>query len=89
MAKLKMFEMVVDCGEDHIIRVYRAGTSKKQVMQQYSGNGEYLKVAEVTEDFGISLTKVWAALEKAGFGEAEQYAIRDCIANGYANVVRG
>ena len=80
----KMFEMYIDDGQD-IIKAARIGKSAADIKKRYSGNGEFVKVADVTEDYPINEYKVMDALAAAGFGEAEQEAIRHLLRTGYAN----
>ena len=82
----KMYEMIIDCG-DQVIKVNRPGKSAADVKKRYSGNGEYIKVTDVTEDYPIDAYKVMSALAAAGFGETEQEAIRHFIRAGYTNVI--
>ena len=45
--------------------------SVKAAKKYVAGNGEIIKVTDVTEDYPISVEKVGEALLKAGFGEYE------------------
>ena len=45
--------------------------SVKAAKKYVSGNGEIIKVTDVTEDYPISVEKVGETLLKAGFGEYE------------------
>ena len=82
----KMYEMIIDCG-DQVIKVNRLGKSAADVKKRYSGNGEYIKVTDVTEDYPIDAHKVMRALAAAGFGEVEQEAVRHLLLTGYTNVI--
>lgn len=69
--KMKAFEMIVKDG-NHAYVMTRPGKDKKSIMHRYSGNGEFVRVQDVTEETPISLDKVRNALKLAGFGEVEQ-----------------
>ncbi len=73
--------------EENAFKVIRPATSEKAFRLKYGGNGEIIKIVDVTEDFPISLEKVCNALQAAGFGEVEQQLIISVIQNGYENVI--
>lgn len=62
----------VDDGEN-VFKVAVAAVSEEAAKAWFSGNGrEVISVRDVTEDYPISADKVRDALNKAGFGKAEQ-----------------
>lgn len=82
----KMFEMIIDDGTQ-VFKVQRIGKSPADIKKRYGGNGEFVRVQDVTEHFPISEEKVCKALEAAHFGDAEVEAIRRLLRNGYSNVI--
>lgn len=61
----------VDDGEN-VFKVAVAAVSEEAAKAWCSGNGEVIAVRDVTEDYPISADKVRDALNRAGFGKAEQ-----------------
>ena len=85
---MKMYEMIIDDGVD-IHKICRLGKSQKDIMARFSGNGEFLRVREVTEDFSINVYSIMAALKDGGFGVTECELVRDCLTACYSNCVEG
>ncbi len=86
MAKYKMFEMIIDDGQ-HVFKAARIGKTKTNIMDEYSGNGKFIRVKEVTDDYPISIYKVIEALKDAHFGNTEQEAIAHLLRTEYGNAV--
>ena len=84
MKKNKMFEMVISDGKN-VFKVNRIGTSKQDVMNRYSGNGEFVRVKDITDDYPISEESLRTAL--GCFGETEQEAVLSLLRNHYENVI--
>lgn len=68
---MKAYEMIIKDGY-HAFCAVRAGKSKDALIKQYSGNGEFISVKDITTETPIDLTAVRNALMRAGFGELEQ-----------------
>lgn len=69
MKEIRLFRCVVDDGVDAFVS-YLASDSKESLLSKYSGNGEFLKVEDVTgELFGSlkAVDNIRSALEKASF----------------------
>jgi len=82
-AKNRMYEMIIDGGDDNVFKVRRIGMSKKDVMETYSGNGDYISVKDVTDDYPINTDYLYAELKN--FGEVERNAIVRLVQNYYSN----
>ena len=70
---MKMFECIVDDGKN----VYKARTpmkSKKELLDVYGGNGEFVSIKDVTKDYFTdeSVYKLRNDLLREGWGEPEQ-----------------
>ena len=81
--KERMYKMILEA--DDVYKEYRIGTSKKDVMNRYSGNGDYILVEDVTNDFPINLNNLREVLSK-GFGKIIVNSIVDLVQKNYANV---
>jgi len=84
--KHQMYEAIVDAG-DHVFKVNRIARDEEDFKSIYGGNGELVRLRNVTEDFPISENAVRTALVTAGFGEAEVEAVVHLLWNGYSNTV--
>ena len=84
--KYRMYEAIIDAG-DQVFKVNRIARDEKDFKSRYGGNGEFVRILDVTEDFPISIDNVKIALEMERFGEAEVEAIVHLLSSGYANVV--
>ncbi len=73
--------------EESAFKVVRPAKSEKAFRLQYGGNGEIVKIVDVTNDYEISLHKVRSALQMAKFGEVEQDIIVSLIQSNYDNVI--
>lgn len=60
----------VDDGEN-LMKLAIPAKSAKSAKEYANGNGEIIKVADVTEDYPIDSWKVANALKKDGFGQTE------------------
>ena len=85
MKEYKMYTMIIDDGKD-VYKVSRIAKNLKSLKNEYSGNGEFVKITDTTEQYPISELKVIEALKNAGFGEVEIEAVRTLLSN-YVNVV--
>jgi hypothetical protein len=85
MKKMRMFQMIIDYG-DGVTKVNRIGASKKDVMERYSGNGDYISVKDVTDDIPINIDALGIVLNGAGYGETQINAVKDLIRFNYGNV---
>jgi hypothetical protein len=80
----RMYEMILDAGY-HAYKVCRLARTIDKSIKQAAGNGEVVRVKDVTDDFPISANKVWAAMNDYGFGETEREAIVHLLREHYAN----
>jgi len=81
----RMFEVIMDAG-DHVFKTSRIALDEKDFESVYGGNGEIVRIRDVTEDYPISEYALRRALE-GKFGEAETEAIVHLLISGYANAV--
>ena len=85
---MKMYEMIIDDGTD-IHKICRLGHAKKDIEERFSGNGEFIRIREVTAEFPINVYSIMAALKNGGFGITECELVRDCLTACYPNCVEG
>lgn len=86
MKNYKMYEMILDDGQN-IIKVVCPALSVKDLKKQYSGNGEFVRIKEVTENYPLSITNIMISLREAGYGEIEREAIARIIRDEYENTI--
>lgn len=83
MGTLKIYEVVVDDGTD-VFKTSICATSKRELKDKWAGNGEFLKITDVTDKYPISVEKVEDALENAGFNRGEVMLITEILSRGLA-----
>ena len=62
-----------------IFKVAVPAKSEKAARDFVQGNGEIIKIKDVTEEWPISLDKISLALKRAEFGEIEIQFITRCL----------
>ena len=78
---MRLYEVVVDDGRD-VFKSVCCAASKRELKSVYGGNGEFLKVTDVTSDYPIDLDKVENALSKGEFGRNEIMLIKEIVTRG-------
>ena len=71
---MRKYIAYLDDGES-VIKVDVPANNAAGVKRYVAGNGEIVKIKDVTEEYPISSSKVKLALEQAGFGETEKWMI--------------
>lgn len=71
---MKKYIAYLDDGES-VIKVAVPANNAAGVKRYVAGNGEIIKVKDVTDEYPISSVKVKLALEQSGFGETEKWLI--------------
>lgn len=71
---MKKYIAYLDDGEC-VIKVAVPANNAAGVKRYVAGNGEIIKVKDVTDECPISSAKVKLALEQSGFGETEKWLI--------------
>lgn len=67
--KIKKFECIIANGENVLVE-YIPATSKRELMNTWGGNGEFVRIKEIPEYLPSALS-VRKTLEKNGYGKAE------------------
>lgn len=76
---MKKYMVYVDDGEI-LMKLAIPAKSAKAAKEYASGNGEIIKVSDVTEDYPIDAAKVANALKMGNFGQTEiDFIIRTLI----------
>ena len=83
---MKLFKAYFDCGDD-CFKVVRPAEDKKKFISQYGGNGEIIKLEEVTKEFPLSPDRLFDDLKRLNYGDAEAYAISECVRKHYENII--
>jgi hypothetical protein len=81
----RMYEMVIKDGENAYV-VNRIALNEEDIKRRYGGNGEFVRIQDVTEEFPISEKGLRNALA-VKFGDTEVEAIVHLLISGYANVM--
>lgn len=68
--KMRKYMVYVDDGE-YLMKLAIPAKSVKAAKEYASGNGEIIKVSDVTEDYPIDSYKVAQALKNGNFGQTE------------------
>lgn len=71
---MKVFECIIDDGQN-IFKTIIPSTNRRTLLAEWNGNGEFVKIKEVTQDYPISIDKVIEALEYANFVTVERQII--------------
>lgn len=67
--KIKKFECIIEDGEN-AWKEYIPATSKKELLKNWGGNGEFIRIKEIPE-YLPSAAFVRDTLQKNGYGKAE------------------
>ena len=67
---MKKYMVYMDDGQN-CFKLAIPADSVKSAKKYVQGNGEVLKVTDITEDYPISINKVVEALKNADFGQVE------------------
>lgn len=67
---MKKYMVYIDNG-DSVMKIAVPSESVKAAKKYCQGNGEIIKVTDVTADFPIDIVKVVTALQNANFGQVE------------------
>lgn len=76
--KFKKYRVTLNIGsriEPDYINVFIPGRTKNEVKQYCAGNGEIIKMEDVSDALPISESHVFNALKLGGFGDAETQII--------------
>ena len=69
---MKLFECVIDDGRD-VFKTLVPAKSRKELISVYGGNGSFVKIKDVTEEYfnETSSEKLKGDLVRTGWGEGE------------------
>lgn len=76
--QLKVFRCVVDDGEDAFV-TYTTASSKEEIIDVYGGNGEFLKIEDVTAKVVIKKENIAKLLKEAGLNKMQVSLISGLI----------
>lgn len=70
---MKLFEVIIDDGAN-VYKEYGCAKNKKEFERIYGGNGEFVKLTDVTKDYLTfdSVSCLDDCLKKTGWGKAER-----------------
>ena len=74
---MRLFECIVNDGED-IYKTLVTAKNKKELLNVYSGNGDFEKIKDVTNEYFTeeSVDCLDESLKSTGWGEAERKILR-------------
>ena len=67
---MKIYEMIIDDNKS-VFKCVRPAETKTALKKMYSGNGEFIRIKDVTEEQRINLDKLYDTLKKANYKEEE------------------
>ena len=80
----KMLEIIIEDSES-IYKHYGFYENEEEVINDIRGNGEIIRIRDVSDLFPLDISKVFCALVNNGFGNIEANAIY-ALLNRYSNV---
>lgn len=84
---MKAYEMIIDGGEN-VFKCVRPAKDVKQLKYIYGGNGEMVRIKDVTEEYGIDVSYLHDVLvgkRNGHFGEIEADIICTVLSRCYDN----
>lgn len=69
--KIHKYEVIIDDGQS-VFKAYVPGLSEKDVTAKWSGNGEIVRIKDVSAEYLPDAARVRDDLAKMGYGAAEQ-----------------
>ncbi len=84
---MKAFEMIIEDG-NHVFKCVRPAKDIKQLKYIYGGNGDFVRIKDVTAEYGIDLDylrKVLTGQANGHFGEIETDIICALVQRCYDN----
>lgn len=85
---MKAYEMIIDSG-DNVFKCVRPANDIKQLKYIYGGNGEMVRIKDVTDFYGIDvnyLRDVLIGKQQGHFGEVEADIICTVLSRCYDNI---
>ena len=69
---MKLYECIIDDGQD-VFKTLVTARNKRELVSVYGGNGTFVKIADVTEEYfnETSVEKLKGDLARTGWGEGE------------------
>lgn len=70
---MKLFECIIDDGKN-VFKALTAATSKKELLNAYGGNGEFIRIKDITSEYFTdeSVERLDADLSRTGWGAGER-----------------
>lgn len=81
---IKMFKCIVDDGKD-VFKAFLPAKDKKELLSVWGGNGDFVVIEDVTEDYAIDVNKLRDTLQRAGYGVPEERMICYLVDKFYKN----
>lgn len=82
MKRIKLYEAIVET-KTSVFKMVRPSTSLEEFENVYRGNGDFVRIKEVTNDYPIDIVYLRQVLQNAHFGEVEQDIIVSLVQNIY------
>lgn len=82
---INMYECIIDDGRD-VFKTYLPGQSENALKEEWNGNGDFVRIQDVTNDFPIDVRHLHDVLKAGGYGLAEERLICYLVEEFYAGV---
>ena len=82
--KFKMYEIIIDDGTN-VYKHHGVYKSEEEAREAATGNGEVIRIKDVTDDYPLPAAKIYTTLKNANFGDIEANAIYSFVSRLYAN----
>ena len=82
---MKMYEIIFDAGNDGVYKHFGIYQNEKAAREATMGNGDVVRVKDVTKEFPLSREKIYSALINGNFDQIEPNIISSFLARVYEN----
>ena len=79
---MKLFEAIVDDGQD-VFKVFETAKDEKDFKDIYGGNGEIVRLKDVSENYEINVEELYNALVREGYNKIQALIITRCVEENY------
>jgi len=83
---MRAYEAIIDDGQD-VFKVTRCAESEEAFRDLYGGNGEIVRIKDITDETPIGLGRLEQVLVAGGFGRQETAIILSTMRETYPNLL--
>ena len=81
---MKIYSTIIDDGKD-VYKTFAYAKNKNELLKVYGGNGEFVKIKDITKEYQVDANQVRDTLLKGGFGLVEADLVFNVIMNSLEN----